>query len=48
VETSLIEAFAGISGQRNGPVNRHDLIQIIVMAVCAVLREANAWVEIAD
>lgn len=45
---TLQEAFAEIQDHRRGPAQRHDLKEMIVMAICAVLCGADGWVDIAD
>ncbi len=38
--------FASISDPRNGNATQHELIDILVIAVCAVISGADNWVEI--
>jgi hypothetical protein len=38
---TLTEAFARLPDPRTGPAKRHDLIEMIVMALCAVLCGAD-------
>ena len=45
---TLQEAFAQVDDHRRGPARRHDLQEMIVMAVCAVLCGADGWVDVAD
>lgn len=45
---TLQEAFDEIKDHRRGPAKRHDLKEIIIMAICAVLCGANSWVDISD
>ena len=45
---TLAEAFAEVRDHRRGPAQRHDLKEMIVMAICAVLCGADGWVDIAD
>jgi predicted transposase YbfD/YdcC len=45
---TLQEAFAGVEDHRRGPAKRHDLKEMIVMAICAVLCGADGWVDVAD
>lgn len=45
---TLQEAFAHVEDPRSGPAKRHDLKEMIVMAICAVLCGANSWVDVAD
>lgn len=44
----LDEAFAGLADPRTGPAQRHDLREMIVMALCAVLCGADTWVDVAE
>ncbi len=45
---TLIEAFATVSDPRTGPAQRHDLLEMIVMALSAILCEADTWVDVAE
>jgi len=45
---TLTEAFARLPDPRTGPAKRHDLIEMIVMALCAVLCGADSWVDVAE
>ena len=45
---TLQEAFAEVEDHRRGPAQRHDLKEMIVMAICAVLCGADSWVDVAD
>ena len=45
---TLTEAFAGVVDPRTGPARRHDLTEIILMALCAVLCGADTWVDVAE
>jgi predicted transposase YbfD/YdcC len=45
---TLQEAFAGVEDHRRGPAKRHDLKEMIIMAICAVLCGADSWVDVAD
>jgi len=45
---TLTEAFSGLPDPRTGPAQRHDLSEMIVMALCAVLCGADTWVDIAE
>jgi predicted transposase YbfD/YdcC len=45
---TLTEAFAGLPDPRTGPAQRHDLSEMIVMALCAVLCGADTWVDVAE
>lgn len=45
---TLIEIFARLPDPRTGPAQRHDLTEMIVMALCAVLCGADSWVDVAE
>ena len=45
---SLWEAFSELPDPRTGPAQRHDLREMIVMALGAVLCGCNTWVEVAN
>lgn len=45
---TLTEAFAGLQDPRTGPAQRHDLREMILMALCAVLCGADTWVDVAE
>lgn len=45
---TLTEAFAGLDDPRTGPAQRHDLAEMILMALCAVLCGADSWVDVAE
>ena len=45
---TLTEAFAGLGDARTGPARRHDLKEMILMALCAVLCGADTWVDVAE
>jgi predicted transposase YbfD/YdcC len=45
---TLEEAFGGLQDPRTGPAQRHDLREMIVMALCAVLCGADSWVDVAE
>jgi len=45
---TLLEAFAQVEDHRRGPAKKHDLKEMIVMAICAVLCGADSWVDVAD
>ena len=44
----LQEALISVEDHRRGPARRHDLKEMIVMAICAVLCGADGWVDVAD
>lgn len=44
----MTEAFAGLGDPRTGPARRHDLKEMILMALCAVLCGADTWVDVAE
>jgi predicted transposase YbfD/YdcC len=45
---TLEEAFVGLKDPRAGPAQRHDLREMILMALCAVLCGADSWVDVAE
>ena len=45
---TLDEAFAGLADPRTGPAQRHDLREMVLMALCAVLCGADTWVDVAE
>ena len=45
---TLTEAFFGLEDPRTGPARRHDLAEMILMALCAVLCGADTWVDVAE
>lgn len=45
---TLQEAFAEVEDHRRGPARQHDLKEMIVMSICAVLCGADGWVDVAD
>ena len=45
---TLREAFCGLEDPRTGPARRHDLAEMILMALCAVLCGADSWVDVAE
>jgi predicted transposase YbfD/YdcC len=45
---TLQEAFSRVKDHRRGPAVRHDLKEMIVMAICAVLCGCDDWVDVAD
>jgi predicted transposase YbfD/YdcC len=45
---TLDEAFTGLADPRTGPAQRHDLREMILMALCAVLCGADTWVDVAE
>ena len=45
---TLTEVFSGLQDPRTGPAQRHDLREMILMALCAVLCGADNWVDVAD
>jgi hypothetical protein len=48
VDRTLTEAFAELPDPRSGPAQRHDLTEMILMALCAVLCGADSWVDVAE
>lgn len=45
---TLGEAFEELQDPRSGPARRHDLCEMVVMALCAVLCGADSWVDVAE
>ena len=45
---TLSEAFVELPDPRTGPAQRHDLGEMILMALCAVLCGADSWVDCAE
>ena len=45
---TLIESFSILEDPRTGPAQRHDLTEMILMALCAVLCGADSWVDVAE
>lgn len=45
---SLISVFAQLEDPRSGPARRHDLCEMIVIALCAVLCGADSWVDVEE
>ena len=45
---TLTDAFSGLQDPRTGPARRHDLREMILMALCAVLCGADTWVDVAE
>lgn len=45
---TLTEAFTGLQDPRTGPAQRHDLREMILMALCAVLCGSDTWVDVAE
>lgn len=45
---TLQEAFADVKDIRRGPARRHDLQEMIISAICAVLCGSDGWVDVAD
>jgi predicted transposase YbfD/YdcC len=45
---TLQEAFSQVKDHRRGPAVRHDLKEMIVMTICAVLCGCDDWVDVAD
>jgi predicted transposase YbfD/YdcC len=45
---TLQDAFAEVKDTRRGPAKKHDLQEMIVMAICGVLCGCDGWVDIAD
>ena len=45
---TLTEFFSELPDPRTGPARRHDLTEMILMALCAVLCGADSWVDVAE
>jgi hypothetical protein len=45
---TLISVFSRLEDPRTGPAKRHDLREMILIALCAVLCGADRWVEVAE
>lgn len=45
---TLMEAFEGMPEPRTGPAQRHELREMILIALCAILCGANTWVDVAE
>src|SRR5471030_2461930 len=46
-QTSLITHFAGVRDPRISPAKRHHLLDIIIIAICAIICGADTWVDVA-
>ena len=44
---SLVEWFDEVEDPRDGPALRHNLTEILVVAICAILAGAQSWTEVA-
>jgi hypothetical protein len=44
----LIGVFSRLEDPRSGPAQRHDLREMIVVALCAILCGAESWVDVAE
>jgi hypothetical protein len=45
---TLTEVFGKLEDPRAGPAKKHDLCEMILIALCAVLCGADSWVDVAD
>jgi hypothetical protein len=45
---SLTSVFSRLEDPHTGPAKRHDLREMILIALCAVLCGADSWVEVAE
>ena len=45
---TLTEVFGDLEDPRTGPARRHDLAEMILMALCAVVCGADSWVDVAN
>ena len=43
-----MEHFQGLTDPRNGRAQRHNLLDIVALTICAVICGADNWVEIAE
>ena len=48
VALSIVERFGILEDPRTGPARRHELLDIIVITLCAVICGADHWVEIEE
>jgi predicted transposase YbfD/YdcC len=46
--TKLQDCFSTLSDPRKERARRHELLDIIILAVCAVICDCNTWVDIAE
>jgi predicted transposase YbfD/YdcC len=44
----LISVFSRLEDPRSGPAQRHDLREMIVIALCAILCGAESWADVAE
>ncbi|OGB33686.1 MAG: hypothetical protein A3F78_03590, partial [Burkholderiales bacterium RIFCSPLOWO2_12_FULL_61_40] len=44
----MMQAFSILPDPRTGPAQRHDLQEMIVMALSSVLCGADTWVDVAE
>ena len=42
----LTERFSGLEDPRTGRATRHELIDVVVIAICAVICGADSWVDV--
>ena len=42
----LTDRFANLTDPRTGSAKRHKLIDVIVIAICAVICGADSWVDV--
>ncbi len=45
---SIRQHFEGLPDPRRGNARRHLLIDIVVIALCAVIRGANEWTDVEE
>ncbi len=43
---SLVDWLGEVADPRTGPAKRHDLVEILVVAICGILSGAESWTEI--
>ena len=48
VALAMVERFGMLEDPRTGPARRHELLDIIVITLCAVICGADNWVEIEE
>ncbi len=48
VALAMVERFGMLEDPRTGHARRHELLDIIVITLCAVICDADNWVEIEE
>ena len=46
IASLLMERFSGLEDPRTGRATRHELIDVVVIAICAVICGADSWVDV--